>query len=188
MSSSTIPITVGSLKANLPILTGQANFRRWYNSWFIVLRGAEYWQVVSDGKDKETRPVVDDKGQSEKVLEQQKNYDRRNNATHAALLAGVSEELQDIVSSCATEDESARVAMRLLKEKFDNETTTSTLELFNNFLELKMEEGEAITDHLSRFESWFCHIYSRCAESTRPEAIALKSFLSVEQVKVMCPF
>ena len=70
--------------------------------------------------------------------------------------------------------------MRLLKEKFDYETTTSTLELFNSFLELKMEEGEAITDHLSHYETSFQHIYSRCAELTRPEAIALKSFLSVE--------
>ena len=78
--------------------------------------------------------------------------------------------------------------MSLLKEKFDHETTTSTLDLFNSFLDLKMDEGDSITDHLSRFETSFSHIFSRCSESSRQEAIALKNFLSVEEVKVMCLF
>lgn len=116
------------------------------------------------------------------------NYDEWNDAAHAALLAGVSEELQEIVSSCVLKPESARVSMRLFKEKYDHETTTSTLELFNSFLELKMEDHEAITNHISRFETSFSRLQSRCSESSRPEAIALHNFPSVEEVKVMCLF
>ncbi|KAI1000253.1 hypothetical protein K3495_g7950 [Podosphaera aphanis] len=186
--SSTTTISVGNVKANLPILTGQANFRRWYNTWFVVLRGAEYWPVISDAQDKETRPVTGPNEKTADFLMRQKSYDTRNDAAHAALLAGLSEDLQGLVSSCAMEEESARVAMRLIKEKIDHETTTSTLELFNNFLALKMEEGEYITDHLSRFETSFQHLHSRCCESVRPEAKALKTFLSVEEVKIMCLF
>ncbi|KAI0998123.1 hypothetical protein K3495_g10070 [Podosphaera aphanis] len=64
----------------------------------------------------------------------------------------------------------------------------STLELFNSFLDLKIDEGDSISDHLSRFETSFSHIFSRCSESFRQEAIALKNFLSVEEVKLMCLF
>ncbi|KAI0999309.1 hypothetical protein K3495_g8886 [Podosphaera aphanis] len=78
--------------------------------------------------------------------------------------------------------------MRLLKEKYDYETTTSTIQLFKEFSEMKMEEGQSVTDHISRFEMVYAHIYSCCANSSRPEAIALRSFLSVEQVKVMYLF
>ncbi|KAI0992821.1 hypothetical protein K3495_g15363 [Podosphaera aphanis] len=51
-----------------------------------------------------------------------------------------------------------------------------------------MNEGDSISDHLSRFETSFSHIFSRCSESSRQEAIALKNFLSVEEVKIMCLF
>ncbi|KAI0995988.1 hypothetical protein K3495_g12192 [Podosphaera aphanis] len=51
------------------------------------------------------------------------------------------------------EKESARVAMRILEEKFVHETTTSTLELFNKLIGLEMEEGESLVDHLSRLEA-----------------------------------
>ncbi|KAI0999498.1 hypothetical protein K3495_g8700 [Podosphaera aphanis] len=78
--------------------------------------------------------------------------------------------------------------MGLLKEKYDYETTTSTIQLFKEFSELKMEEGQPVTEHISRFEMAYAHIYSRFAISSRPEAVALRSFLSVEQVKVMYLF
>lgn len=100
----------------------------------------------------------------------------------------MTEDLQELVCSCGEEPESARVAMRLLKEKYDYETTTSTLQLFKNFIQTKMEEGESVSDYISRFETLFSHVFSRCSESSRPEAIALKNFLTVEEVKVMCFF
>ena len=154
----------------------------------IILRGAKCWTVVSDGDDKEQRPVKETNESDDAFKSRLSMYDERNDAAHAALLSGVSEDLQEIVSSCVFKPESARVAMSLLKEKFDHETTTSTLDLFNSFLDLKMDEGDSITDHLSRFETSFSHIFSRCSESSRQEAIALKNFLSVEEVKVMCLF
>ena len=186
--STTCSVTVGAQKANLPILVGQSNFRRWYKAWFIALRGAKYWPVVSDGKDKDLRPVQRKDEKYEDYLQRLENYDDRNNAAHAALLAGVSDELQEIVCSCGDQPESARVAMRILKDKYDYETTTPTLQLFKNFIQLKMDEGEPIGDLISRFETLFSHVYSRCSESSRPEATALKDFLSVEEVKVMCLF
>ena len=186
--STTTPIAIGNLRTNAPVLTGINNFRRWYQSWIVILRGARYWTVVSDGEDKEVRPVKQE-GELDSVFKQRlENYDERNDSAHAALLAGVSEDLQMIVSSCVLKPESARLAMRLLKEKYDHDTTTSTLELFNSFLELKMEEDNSISDHLSAFETSFTHIHSRSSESSRPEAIALKNFLAVEEVKIMCLF
>ena len=55
--STTTPIAIGNLRTNAPVLTGINNFRRWYQSWIVILRGARYWTVVSDGEDKEVRPV-----------------------------------------------------------------------------------------------------------------------------------
>jgi hypothetical protein len=186
---STANITIGSLRANLPVLEGQANYRRWANSWFVVLRGAKYWSVITDGERKEVRPIETRDGKSStSVLDSIEEYDERNDAAHAAVLAGVSPELQDIVASCALELESARVAWNLLKEKFDHETTTSTLDLFNNFLDLKMEDGSPISDHISKYESSYQHILSRCAGSKRAEAKALHGFLAIEEVKIMCLF
>ncbi|KAI0991728.1 hypothetical protein K3495_g16459, partial [Podosphaera aphanis] len=191
-SSTTTPICIGNVRANLPILTGQSNYRRWYNAWFVVLRGAKYWSVVNDGPGKECRPsALKNKENDEKeedLLRRIEEYDERNDIAHAALLSGVSEELQEIVGGCALEPESARVAMRRLKTKFDHETTTSTLHLFKNFIQLKMDEGESVSDHISRFETSFEHLYSRCCISSRPEAAALRVFLSVEEVKIMCLF
>ncbi|KAI0994768.1 hypothetical protein K3495_g13414 [Podosphaera aphanis] len=173
--ASHAPTYIGNFRANLPILVGQSNYRRWYNA--------------CDGEDKESRPFSRIKDETEEDFKKrQVAYDERNDAAHAALLSGVSEELQELVGSCAMEHESARVAMRKLKAKFDHETTTSTLHLFKNFLELKMDEGEAISDHISRFETSFEHHHARCSESKRPEATALRSFLAVEEVKIMCLF
>jgi hypothetical protein len=180
MSPSTTEITVGSLKATLLILDGQANYRRWSNTWFVVLRGADYWPVISGDDDEKEYPPTDET--------EKRKYTRRNDAAHATILGGVSPERQDLVSSCAREAESARVAWKILKDKFDHETTTSTLDLFNNFLDLEMEDGDAISDHLSKFETTYQHILSRCYESKRAEAKALNSFLSIEEVKVMCLF
>lgn len=78
--------------------------------------------------------------------------------------------------------------MRLLKTKFDHETTTSTLNLFTNFLDPKMNDGDDLSTHLSNFDTSFQHIISRCSQSKRPESKALKDFLSVEQVRTMCLF
>ena len=89
---------------------------------------------------------------------------------------------------CDEEPESARVAMRLLKEKYDYETTTATIQLFKEFSKLKIVDGESISQHISQFESAYAHVYLRCSNSSRPEAIALRSFLTVEQVKVMYLF
>jgi hypothetical protein len=84
--------------------------------------------------------------------------------------------------------EFARVTWNLLKEKFDYETTTSTLDLFNNFLDLKMEDWSPISDHILKYESSYQHILSRCAGSKRAEAKALHGFLAIEEVKIMCLF
>ncbi|KAI0993000.1 hypothetical protein K3495_g15184, partial [Podosphaera aphanis] len=186
--SANATVTIGNLKATLPILVGQSNFRRWYKSWHIALRGAKLWSVVTDGDKKESPPVKGEKDDDESFLARLESYNDRNDAAHSALLVGVSEELQELVCSCDEEPESARVAMRLLKEKYDYESTTSTIQLFKEFCDLKMEEGESISNHISRFETAYAHIYSRCANSSRPEAVALRSFLSVDQVKVMYLF
>jgi hypothetical protein len=84
--------------------------------------------------------------------------------------------------------ESARVAWNLLKEKFDHKTTTSTLDLFNNFLDLQMEDGSPISDHISKYESSYHHILSRCVGSKRAEAKAQHGFLAIEEVKIICLF
>jgi hypothetical protein len=180
MSPSTTEITVGTLKATLLILDGQANYRRWSNTWFVVLRGADYWPVISNEVDEKELPPTD---KTEK-----KKYIRRYDAAHGAILAGVSPKLQDLVSSCAHESESARVAWKILKYKFDHETITSTLDLFNNFRDRKMEESDAISDHLSKYEVLYQYIFSRCYESKCAEAIALYSFLSIEEIKVIWLF
>ena len=55
--ASSATISVGSTKATLPILQGQENFRRWYEAWHIVFRGAKLWLVISGSDGKETRPI-----------------------------------------------------------------------------------------------------------------------------------
>jgi hypothetical protein len=57
----------------------------------VVLQGTDYWPVIS-GNDDEKEYLPTDK------VEQRK-YTRRNDAAHAEILAGVSPELQDLVSS-----------------------------------------------------------------------------------------
>ncbi|KHJ35040.1 hypothetical protein EV44_g1498 [Erysiphe necator] len=187
MSTNAVVI-LGNQKANLPILVGQSNFRRWYKSWHIALRGAKLWTVVSDGDDKEVRPIKRKDETNDEYKMRLERYNDRNDVAHSAILSGVSDDLQELVCSCDEELESARVAMRLLKDKYDYETTTSTIQLFKEFSELKMAEGDSISHHITQFETAYSHIYSRCSGSTRPEAIALRNFLSVEQVKVMYLF
>lgn len=147
--ASSATITVGSTKATLPILQGQENFRRWYKAWHIVLRGAKLWSVISDSDGKETRPIKGEDETDDDYLIRLEKYNDKNDAAHSALLSGVTDDLQELVCSCDEEPESARVAMRLLKEKFDYETTTSTIQLFKEFSELRMEEGESISQHIS---------------------------------------
>lgn len=119
-------ISIRDIKSGLPTLTGPSNFRRWYNTWYVSLRGAGLWSVVDDGDKKESHPSV--KADSTDDLEaRRRDYDKRNDAAHALIVSGVCEDLQDLVSSVADETESARVAMRLLKTKFDHETRNSIL-------------------------------------------------------------
>ena len=180
-------ISIRDIKSGLPTLTGPSNFRRWYNTWYVSLRGAGLWSVVDDGDKKESHPSV--KADSTDDLEaRRRDYDKRNDTAHALIVSGVCEDLQDLVSSVADETESARVAMRLLKTKFDHETTTSTLNLFTSFLDLKMNDGDDLSNHISIFDTSFQHILSRCAQSKRPEAKGLKDFLAVEEVRIMCLF
>jgi hypothetical protein len=47
--------------------------------------------------------------------------------------------------------------VEIFERQIDHETTTSTLDLFNNFLDLKIEDGNAISDQLSKFEITYQH-------------------------------
>ncbi|KAI1005454.1 hypothetical protein K3495_g2759 [Podosphaera aphanis] len=132
----------------------------------VTVTIGKHKSVFTDEDKKELLPIEGEKEEHEMFLSRLENYNDRNNAAHSALLVGVSEELQELVCSCDEEPESARVAMRLLKEKYDYETTTSTIQLFKEFCELKMEEGESISNHISQFETAYAHIYSRCASSS----------------------
>ncbi|KAI0999860.1 hypothetical protein K3495_g8340 [Podosphaera aphanis] len=115
MSTEKVPISVGSFKANLPVLSSQSHYRTWAQTWQVLLMGSDYWGVVTDfAGDKETRPpMADDKATVEtnraRSLEI-KAYDKKNNSTLAAILAGVSTELQRIVVSFVAQEESARLA------------------------------------------------------------------------------
>lgn len=51
-----------------------------------------------------------------------------------------------------------------------------------------MNDGQSISQQISQFETAYARFYSRCASSSRPEAVALRSFLSVDQVKAMYLF
>lgn len=135
MPTPNATIVIGSHKATLPILVGQSNFRTWYKSWHIASRGAKCWKVVSEGSDKETRPIQGKDESYDDYIIRLEKYDDKNDAAHSALLNGVDTKLQELVCACDDEAESARVAMRLLKDKFDYETTTSTIELFKEFSE-----------------------------------------------------
>ncbi|KAI0993108.1 hypothetical protein K3495_g15076, partial [Podosphaera aphanis] len=190
MSTENVSISVGSLKANLPVLSAQSHYRTWAQTWQVVLMGSDYWGVITDfAGDKETRPPK----AAEAATAETKNarsrdiliYDKKNNSALAAILAGVSSELQRIVASFVSQEESARLAWKALKNKFDHETTISTLELFNSLVELKMAEGDSISDHISNFETTYSHIFNRCSESSREEAKHLKLFLDSDSVKTM---
>lgn len=111
-------------------------------------------------------------------------YSDKNDAARSALLNRVSDDLQELVCSYDEESESATVVMRLLKEKHVYETTTSTIQLFKEFSELRVGEVDVVSNHIILFKTAYFHIYIRCSGST-PEAIVLQNFLSVEQVKVM---
>jgi hypothetical protein len=63
MSLSTTEIMVGSLKATLPILDGQANCQGWSNTWVVVLLLADYWPVISGDDDEKKYPPT---GEAEK--------------------------------------------------------------------------------------------------------------------------
>ena len=181
-------VTINDIKVSLPTLLGASNFHRWYNTWHVSLRGAGLWSVVDDGDKKESRPLKVKHQSMETTETLQTNYDKRNDAAHALIISGVSEELQDLVASVVDEQESARVAMRLLKIKFDHETRKSALNIFTSFLDLKMNDGDDLSVYLSNFDNSIQHIVSRCARSKRPECKALKDFLSIEEVRTMCLF
>ncbi|POS88117.1 hypothetical protein EPUL_001091 [Erysiphe pulchra] len=136
--------------------------------------------VLTDGPERKTRPVQRKDESYDDYLVRLELFDDKNDAAHSTLLNGVDQDFQELVCSCGEEPESARVAIRLLTDKYDYETTTPTIELFKEFGELKMAEGEIISKHISRFETSYAHIYSCCANS-RPEALALRSFFAVEQ-------
>lgn len=181
-------ISIKDFKSGLPTLVGKSNFRSWYNSWYVSLRGAGLWPYVCDDERKKTRPTSVPLGSKNTLAEEREKYDMNNDAAHALLLCAVCTELQDTVSSVAYDPESACVAMKLLKNKYDHETTTSTLALFSEFFDMKMNEGADLSSHLSNFEIAYQHILSRCNQSKRTEAKALKDFLSVEEVRIMCLF
>lgn len=51
-----------------------------------------------------------------------------------------------------------------------------------------MNEGADLYSHLSNFETAYQNILSRCNQSKRSEAKALKDFLSVEEVRIIYLF
>ena len=164
MSVETAPISVGNLKANLPVLSSQSQYRTWAQTWQVVLMGCNYWRVITDhDHNKETRPKNAGSNKMENVKNipsiEQEEYDTKNNAALAAILAGVSTDLQRIVAGFVGQPESARLAWKALKNKFDHETTISTLELFKSLVTLEMKEGDIISDHISNFER--LHVWQR---------------------------
>jgi hypothetical protein len=60
----------------------------------VVLRGAKYWSVITEGEQKEVRPIESRDGKSlTSVLDSIEEYDEPNDVAYAAILAGVSPEL-----------------------------------------------------------------------------------------------
>jgi hypothetical protein len=86
----------------------------------VVPRRGKHWSVITDGKQKKVRQIKFKDGKSAiSVLESIEQCNEQNDAAHAAILARAPPESQDIVSSCADELESARIAWDLFEEKFD---------------------------------------------------------------------
>lgn len=190
MSVEVAPISVGNLKANLPVLSSQSQYRTWAQTWQVVLMGCNYWRVITDHDyNKESRPSNAGKGvigNAKNIpTNEQEEYDMKNNAAHAAILSGVSTDLQRIVAGFVGQPESARLAWKALKDKFNHETPISTLELFKSLVTLEMKEGDIISNHISNFETTYAHIFNRCSESSREEAHYLKCFLDSDSIKTM---
>lgn len=189
MSNDVKLISVGFLEANLPILSLQSQYRTWAQIWQVILMGCDYWSVITDLDEKVTRPSNLDTGCTEKLKIirsiEQKEYDQKNNAALAAILAGVSTDLQYIVAGYVGQPESARLAWQALKNKFGHETLQSILENFYSLLQLEMNEGDVISDHVSNFEAAYAHLFNQCSESGMEEAKHLKNFLASDSVKTM---
>lgn len=61
--------------------------------------------------------------------------------------------------SCRYTSESARLSWCALKNRFNYETTISTLNLLNQLVELNMTEGDNISDYISNFETTYNDIF-----------------------------
>lgn len=97
--------------------------------------------MVNDGFDKGTRPTHV-KGESmENLNKRLEKYDKRNDAAHATLLAGISEDLHDFFSACVLKPRICPSRHAFIERRFDHETTTISFLVFKKYFEIRSEEG-----------------------------------------------
>ena len=105
--------------AKLPSLTGHENYVVWAAAWKLVFRSKE-WMDVVDGT---TLEPTDS--------EERKKWMKINNDAHTTLVSAVSQELLvDVVTA-----DKVSTAWRALKDRFDRDTSNSTIALLKSIVD-----------------------------------------------------
>ena len=135
--------TIQASLKRMPILTGSENYRRWAGAWEIVLEDSELFGLITG---EITEPESKDS-------DGWRHWKQQNVKLRKILLNAVDEDLQTVVIDSQT----AHEAWNLFKARYDRNTTNTTISLLKYFINLSLNNGDNIPDHLSKFTAaWNC--------------------------------
>lgn len=161
--------TIQASLKRMPILTGSENYRRWAGAWEIVLEDSELFGLITG---EITEPETKDS-------DGWRQWKRQNVKLRKILLNAVDEDLQTVVIDSHT----AHEAWNLFKARYDRDTTNTTISLLKYFINLSLNDGESIPDHLSKFTSSWNRLKQRSQTTKSSLGRTLRTLTSDDEIK-----
>lgn len=162
--------------SSLPKLSSKGdNYAEWRAAWEIAFEFADLWDIVSgDAK----KPVLVDPVTPEYTTAFKK-WKKMNNKAILMILSAVQPENIVMVTSAP----SAAHAWKTLGDRYDRDTTHSTMAAIRRIMSMRLTEDGDLIKHLDAFHNQWSQMERRCGTSDHEFAKCFHSMFSSDSIK-----
>lgn len=166
--------------SSLPKLSARGdNFPEYRSAWTIAFRYAGLWPVISKKKPRPTLPANADAAAQAAHETAAEQWEMDDDKAMVMILSSVHNDHTLAVANC----ESSSAAWAYLTNRFDRDTSNSSILLFRSLTNLRYRDGDDLRLHLDEFHQRWTRISKRTSTSNQAVAVGMRTMFQSDEVK-----
>ena len=144
------------------------NFPEYRSAWTLAFKYNGLWPWMTG---KNARPLAG--------MEAQDAWDEEDNRAQVMILSSIHNDFTMAVASC----KNAAEAWKYLTERFDRDTSRSSLMMFRAVTSVRYQDGEDLNNHIDEFDQMWTRMATRCAGSSQSMTVSLRTLFENDEAK-----